>query len=227
MNPSDPHADQPIIEYGAPVDEAEVAVILIHGRGDSAAGILGLAREINDSRVLFAAPQAAAGPYGPTWYPNSFLAPLAMNQPWLDSALRRVADVHADLQDKGFEDERIILAGFSQGACLASEYAARNVRRFGAVVALSGGLIGTSDIPGVDPPVDKEFEYSGDFAGTPVFLGCSDVDPHIPLQRVEDSADVFVRLGANVDKRIYPNMPHTVNDDELKAFANLIQQIAP
>lgn len=226
MSVSDPHSDQPIIEYGAPLNDAAAAVILIHGRGDSAAGILGLAREINDSRTTFVAPQAASGPYGPTWYPNSFLAPLPLNQPWLDSALARIAHVHEDLLEKGFTNDRIILAGFSQGACLASEYAARNPARYGALIGLSGGLIGTADIPGVDPPVNKELEYPGDLDGTPVFLGCSDVDPHIPLQRVEDTADVFRRIGGSVDLRIYENMPHTINDDELKAFTALINQVA-
>jgi predicted esterase len=218
---SDPHAQQPVRAYGAPLDRARAAVVLIHGRGASAESILGLADELAQPDVTYVAPQAA----GSTWYPYSFLAPLDRNEPWLSSALGLVGGIVAHLEGEGVPAERIVLAGFSQGACLASEYAARNPRRYGGVVALSGGLIGNEQLTGVDPPADKVFAYDGDLAGTPAFFGCSDVDAHIPLQRVEHSAETFADLGADVEKRIYPGMGHTVNDDEIRFVRGLLARV--
>jgi predicted esterase len=206
----DPHAEQPVERRGPDPATARVAVILVHGRGDSAAGILGLAEHFDVADVTWLAPQAAGG----AWYPYSFLAPMDRNQPGLDSGLRKIDVLLADLGAAGVTPERVVLMGFSQGACLAQEYAARHARRYAAVVGLSGGLIGPPGTPR---------DYPGSFDGTPVFLGCSDVDSHIPVERVHESADVFRRMGAAVDERIYRGMGHTVNRDELDAVARLLE----
>lgn len=208
--PGDPHRGQPVLRRG-PKTGARLAVVLIHGRGDSASGILGLADAFDDmTDLVWAAPQAAAN----TWYPYSFLTPMEQNQPYLGSALTAVGRLVEQLGTEGFGAERLVLMGFSQGACLAQEYAVRHARRYHAVIGLSGGLIGPPGTPR---------EYDGAFDGTPVFLGCSDVDPHIPVGRVHESADVFARMGAAVDKRIYPLMGHSVNPDELAAIRSLLE----
>ncbi|HEU4325131.1 MAG TPA: alpha/beta hydrolase [Roseiflexaceae bacterium] len=199
---SDPHAGQPVLAAGAPLAEARAAMVLVHGRGASAADILTLTAEFDRPGFAYLAPQAA----GHTWYPYSFLAPLASNEPWLASALGRLDALLAQIGAAGIPPERVILLGFSQGACLSLEYAARNARRYGGVAALSGGLIGPDDAPR---------DYPGDLAGTPVFLGCSDVDFHIPKARVQHSSDVLRRLGGSVTERLYPGMGHTVNQDEI------------
>ncbi len=206
---TDPHAGQPVLHAGATLAGARLAVICVHGRGASAEDILGLAAEIDTTDVAFMAPQAA----GATWYPLSFLAPMTQNEPGLSSALGVLARMVHALGQQGFGPERIGLLGFSQGACLSLEYAARHAARYAALVGLSGGLIGPPDTPR---------EYAGTFDGTPVFLGCSDLDPHIPLARVRESAEVFRRMGAAVDERIYPRMGHTVNRDELDAVRALL-----
>lgn len=207
--PKDPHAEQPVERHGPAPAAARLTVVLVHGRGDSAPGILGLAEHFDLDDVAWIAPQAA----GHAWYPYSFLVPLEQNQPGLDSGLRRIDELVAGLGADGVAPERIVLMGFSQGACLAQEYAARHARRYGAVIGLSGGLIGPPGTPR---------DYPGGFDGTPVFLGCSDIDSHIPVERVHESADVFRRMGAAVDERIYPGMGHTVNRDELDAVAGLL-----
>ena len=206
---ADPHAGQPVLRRGPAPAQARVAVILVHGRGDSAAGILGLADEFDLPDVTWLAPDAA----GHTWYPYSFLAPLAQNEPGLSSGLGVIATLLATLGSEGIPPERVVLMGFSQGACLSQEFAARHARRYRAIVGLSGGLIG--------PPGTLR-DYQGAFADTPVFLGCSDIDPHIPVERVHESAAVFRRMGAHVDARIYPGMGHTVNGDELEAVRALL-----
>lgn len=208
-----PHSGQPVLAAGEPLETARAAAVFVHGRGASAASILGLAAEFDAPGVAFLAPQAA----GSTWYPNSFLAPLEANQPWLDSALEMVGAVLGRLEAAGFASSRVLLLGFSQGACLALEYAARNARRYGGVVGLSGGLIGPDGTPR---------DYAGSLDGTPVFLGCSDVDPHIPEPRVRHSADVLARLGADVDMRLYPGMGHTVNQDELDRVQEMLDALA-
>jgi predicted esterase len=205
----DPHAGQPVQQRGPDLAQARLAVVLVHGRGDSAEGILGLADHFDMADVAWLAPQAA----GHAWYPYSFLAPMDQNQPGLDSGLGVLDGIVKRLGGSGVPPDRIVLMGFSQGACLAQEYAVRHARRYAAIVGLSGGLIG--------PPGTKH-EYPGTFDGTPVFLGCSDIDSHIPVQRVHDSAEVFRRMGAIVDERIYPGMGHTVNRDELDAVAQLM-----
>ena len=211
MTSAHPHGNQPILRRGAAPGDARIAIILVHGRGDSAAGILGLAAEFSLDDVAWIAPQAS----GHTWYPYSFLAPMEQNEPGLSSALRVLGDLVDTLNADGMPTERIVLMGFSQGACLAQEFAARHARRYHAVVGLSGGLIGPPGTPR---------NYEGAFDGTPVFLGCSDVDPHIPEARVRESAEVFGRMGADVDARIYPGMGHTVNADEISAVTTLLRQ---
>ena len=215
----DPHGGQDIESAGPPAEHARAGVVLVHGRGAEAAGMLTLAETFMLSDVAYRAPQA----HGFTWYPNSFLAPLSSNEPWLSSAIRSVTNVIGDLERGGLPAEKIVLLGFSQGACLALETAARNPRRMGAIVAFSGGLIGSGQREGGVPPDDKIFDYEGSFEGTPIFIGCSDVDSHIPVSRVHKSSDVLRGLGANVTERIYPGMGHTVNDDEIAFVRSLLK----
>ena len=190
---------------------AKVAMILLHGRGASAEDILSLAQAFAQPEIAYFAPQAA----GHSWYPHSFLAPLADNEPWLSSALQVIGDILRDLASDGTPPSRVVLLGFSQGGCLALEFAARNARRYGAVIGLSAGLIG---------PDGTSRTYSGSLQETPVFLGCSDVDPHIPLARVHESSQSLSNLGAAVEERIYPGMGHTINEDEIKYVHSLLTQ---
>ena len=208
-----PHGGGVLLAAGPAPEQARLTVILVHGRGGGARDILGLAAELNQPEVAFLAPEAR----GATWYPQSFLAPTAANEPGLSSGLRRLEEIAADLAARGVPSERVALLGFSQGACLALEFASRSDRRWAAVVAFSGGVIG---------PPGRSFEAAGDLRGTPVFLGCSDRDPHVPLARVEESAGLLRRLGAEVDQRIYPGMPHTINDDEIVAARLLLEKAA-
>jgi predicted esterase len=205
----DPHRDQPILTLGPPLSAARVAMIMVHGRGASAEDMLGLAAEIGAADVAVLAPQAA----GRTWYPYSFLSPMQDNEPGLTSGLSVLARLVESLVAQQISCERIALLGFSQGACLSLEFAARHPQRYKAVMGLSGGLIGPPGTPR---------DYGGSLDGAPVFLGCSDIDAHIPLARVQESADVFRRMGAAVDERIYPGMGHTVNHDEIAAVRNLL-----
>ncbi len=200
---SGPHQGQPLLTAGEALEKARAAMIMIHGRGASAEDILELAAELKQPGFVFLAPQAS----GHAWYPNSFLAPLASNEPELSSGLAVIAALLERLAGAGIPAERTMLLGFSQGACLTLEFAARNARRYGGVVGLSGGLIGPDGTPR---------DYAGSLARTPVFLGCSDVDPHIPRERVEESAEVLRRLGGDVTARLYPRMGHMVNRDELR-----------
>jgi phospholipase/carboxylesterase len=209
---SDPHATQPVLHAGAALEQAQVAMILIHGRGASAEDILGLAGEFGRPDLAYLAPQAA----GSTWYPQRFTAPIASNEPWLSSALARVAALAAHVNAAGIPPERTVLLGFSQGACLALEYAARNARRYGGVVGLSGGLIGPDGTPR---------DYPGSLAETPVFLGCSDIDFHIPKERVLESAEVLRSLGGAVEARLYPGMGHTVSLDEIEYVKQLLRAL--
>jgi phospholipase/carboxylesterase len=199
-----PHQGQPVLAAGAPLESARAAMIMVHGRGATAESILTLAAELRRPGFAYLAPQAA----GNTWYPNSFLAPIRSNEPGLSSALAAIAQVLDRVGAAGIPPERVVLLGFSQGACLALEFAARYARRYGGVAGLSGGLIGPDGTPRDEP---------GSLAGTPIFLGCSDVDFHIPKERVDHSADVLARLGGDVTKRLYPGMGHTVNEDEIEA----------
>ena len=206
----DPHRDQPIFTWGAPLAEAKKALILVHGRGGSVDDMRALAGEFDQARLACVAPAAADR----TWYPYSFLEPLKRNEPHLSSALRLIARALAKAEAGPLPHDRIVLLGFSQGACLALEFAARNARRYGAVVGLSGGLIGPEGTPR---------DYAGSFAGTPVFLGCSDVDPHVPKRRVDETAEVFGRMGAAVTKRIYPGLGHTINAAEIAMVRAMVE----
>ncbi|MEF8840635.1 MAG: dienelactone hydrolase family protein [Haloarculaceae archaeon] len=212
-----PHQGTEPQRAGVPPEEARAGVVLLHGRGATARGILDLAREIGVDGVAFIAPQANRN----AWYPQSFLAPVSANEPGRSSGLRAIADAASTLADAGVPAERVVLGGFSQGACLATEFAARNPRRYGGAFALSGGLIGES--------VDVE-DYAGGnegaMDGTSVFLGCSDVDPHIPVERVHDTREVFEALGADVTERIYEGMGHTVNRDELEHVRRIVARAA-
>lgn len=206
------HRGQPVLTAGAPLIEAQVAMIMAHGRGASARDILLLAQEWRADGVAYLAPQAADN----TWYPNRFIAPVATNEPQLSSALASLDDVLQKVAAAGIAADRTVLLGFSQGGCLALEFAARNPQRYGAVVGLSAGLIENGDKPRA---------YSGTLAGTPVFLGCSDVDFHIALERVERTAEALSHLGAEVDKRIYRNMGHTVIHDEIEAVQHILDRL--
>lgn len=204
-----PHAGQPVLRSGPLPKEARLVAIMLHGRGASAEDILTLAGHFSASDVAYIAPQAA----GSAWYPYSFLAPIEQNEPWLGSALRVISSLTDDLGRQGIPPERLVVMGFSQGACLTLEFAARHPRRYAAVVAFTGGLIGPAGTPR---------SHQGNFEGTPVFIGSSDVDPHVPLERVRESSAVFRRMGASVDERIYPGMGHTVNADEVRAADALL-----
>jgi predicted esterase len=205
------HQGQPVLRAGAPLQQAKAAMIMIHGRGASAHDILGLAGELALENYAFLAPQAANN----TWYPYRFMEPLASNEPYLSHALDTVGGLIAIVEQAGIPVDKILLLGFSQGACLVLEYAARKARRYGGVIALSGGLIG---------PDGTSRDYPGSLEGTPVFLGCSEVDFHIPRQRVDDSAEIMQRLGGTVTKRIYPKMGHTIIDDEIKITQDIMAQ---
>ncbi len=208
-----PHQGQPVLQSGEPLERARAAMLLLHGRGASAADILTLADELAVPQVAYLAPQAA----GSSWYPYPFHAPIPSNEPWLSSAFQVITDLLAHVAAAGIQAERTILLGFSQGACLSLEYAARNARRYGGVAGLSGALIGPDGSPR---------DYPGALASSPVFLGCSDVDPHIPKARVEEAAAVLQRLGASVTMRIYPGMGHTVNDDELRFVRQMLASLS-
>ena len=208
------HAGQPLLTAGAPLGPGVGAMILVHGRGADASDILAMTGTLGRRDFAYLAPQAAGG----SWYPRSFLAPLPANEPWLSSALARLGGVLEHLDRAGVPAERTILLGFSQGACLALEHAARNARRYGAVVGLSGGLIGA---PGTSR------DYPGSLAGTPVLLGCSDRDPHVPEGRVHETARVLAALGGEVDERIYPGLGHLINDDEVDAVRELMARLEP
>lgn len=205
----DPHAGQPVRSAGAPLADARLAVVMLHGRGSSAEGILTLAPALATGDVAFLAPEAAGG----TWYPYGFMAPMERNEPGISSAMRAIDRLLERVAAAGVPSERTVLLGFSQGACLASEYVARHARRYAGLAVLSGGLIG---------PDGTSRQYAGSLGGTPVFLGCSDIDAHIPRERVRESATVLRRLGADVELRLYPAMGHVVNDDELAAVRAML-----
>jgi len=209
---ADPHANQPIVTAGLAVEDADATIVLVHGRGATAQSMLVLYGELGMDRLAVMAPQAA----GQTWYPNSFLAPLEANQPYLDSALARLDSIVNDLMSRGVPSNGIAILGFSQGACLATEFIARRPRRYGAVMALTGGLIGPPGTPR---------HYPGSLGGTPVFLGSSDPDPHVPFERVRETQAVLTRMGAQVELRRYPGIGHTIVEDELEACRALLQNM--
>ena len=227
-----PHQGQKLETAGAPLATAEAAVVFVHGRGATARSIIALGDELrqhtaekvrlegttlepSDSpfhTIAFLAPQAQRN----TWYPNSFLAPVESNEPGRSSGLRAISDAIYEANDAGIPTDRVALVGFSQGACLASEFVARAPTRYGGLAALSGGLIGSD----IDPDT-----YTGSLEGTPVFFGCSDVDPHIPLARVHETTTVFERLDADVTERIYEGMGHGINEDEAEFVSGMLTEL--
>jgi predicted esterase len=210
-----PHQGTPLQSLGSELSQAKSAMILLHGRGASAEDILGLAQAFTlPADMIVLAPQAR----GSTWYPQRLIAPLEMNEPYLSSALKRVSEVVALLQQSSIPAEKIIIGGFSQGASLSIEFVLRNSRRWGGLLAFSGGHIWPLDIP--------RQPAAGSLAGTPVFLGCSDVDPHIPLARVEETESLLTTMGAQVTKRIYPGMGHSINQDEIDTAQALISALS-
>jgi predicted esterase len=208
----DPHGGQPVRTAGAPLTEAEVAMVMVHGRGASAESILTLAPALAGPGVAFLAPQAG-GSQGNQWYPYGFMAPIERNEPGISSGMRAIERVLTQIGAAGIPPTRTLLLGFSQGACLASEFVARHAHRYGGLAVLSGGLIGPDGTPR---------NYPGSLEGTPVFLGCSDVDSHIPAARVRESGEVLERLGGEVTLRLYPGMGHMVNDDEIEAVRAMV-----
>jgi phospholipase/carboxylesterase len=207
---SDPHGDGPIRRFGKPLKEASGAVILLHGRGGSAEDILSLANEFYLPQLVFLAPQAA----GNSWYPNSFLAPVAQNEPWLTSSLRKVETTLKMVNEAGISSERIVIGGFSQGACLATEFVARRPERYAGLIAFTGGLIG---------PLGADLMHTGDLAGTPAFFGSGDPDPHVPWQRVQESAQILAEMGAAVTARRYANRAHAISGEEIDFAKRLIR----
>jgi phospholipase/carboxylesterase len=198
-----------IVSAGKKLTEAKKVLILIHGRGATAEDILGLSQELNVKDFALLAPQAT----NYTWYPYSFISPVEQNEPWLSSAIQLLNDLVSDIRKAGITDENIYFAGFSQGACLTLEFVTRNAKRWGGVAAFTGGLIG-----------DKIYSenYQGDFGGTPVFIGSSDPDPHVPAERVRASATIMKTMNADVTEKIYPNMGHTIITDEIELVNKLI-----
>ena len=197
-----PHFGQKIQSTGPKLEDASAAMIMIHGRGASASSILALREVIDNQNISYIAPQAQNN----TWYPYSFLAPIEENEPGISSGMYVIDKIIEEINQAGISNDKIYLLGFSQGACLSLEYTARHAQRFGGVFALSGGLIGPPGTPR---------DYEGNFQQTPVFLGCSNIDPHIPLTRVEESSKVFREMGAKVEERIYEDMGHIINQNEI------------
>jgi predicted esterase len=209
----EPHGGQPIERVGAPLGEGCGVVILVHGRGAGPRNILDLVPMLDRPDFSYLAPAAAGG----TWYPYSFMAPIARNEPGISSGIAVLHGLIDQVVSRGVPTDRIVLLGFSQGACLAVTAAQRRPSRYGGVVVYSGALIG---------PPGSVWDEQGTFGGAPVFFGCSDMDAHVPRARVEESAAVLARMGATVTARIYPGMGHLVNDDELAFAQTLLAQVA-
>jgi len=207
-----PHQQSDIAEHGPTLQRAKAAMVMVHGRGATAQSMMPLAEKLAQPDFYFVAPQAANN----TWYPYSFLEPKEKNQPGISSGLQALYDSIQTITNAGIPLESIILLGFSQGACLATEFAARHPQRYGGIVALSGGLIG--------PDIDLA-NYSGTLDQTPIFIGCSDNDPHVPNERLDVTERVFEKLDAKVHKQIYPGMGHTVNRDEIKVIRGMMAGI--
>ncbi len=208
-----PHANQPVVHAGAPLDTAEGVIVMVHGRGAGPNDILSLGAAVDRPGFACLAPAAAGG----TWYPFPFIAPREKNEPFLSSALDVIESIVAGLLKNGVPSHKIVLLGFSQGACLSSEYVLRHPRRYGGLCVLSGGLIGA--------PGTTWDDVTTTYEGMPVFFGCSDVDGHIPKERVLESEAVFKRLGAHVVRKLYPGMGHLVNDDEILEVQSVLDEV--
>ena len=206
----EPHKNNFVLQSGEDLKNSQSAMILIHGRGATAESMLSFAEEFDANNICFLAPQASNG----TWYPNSFITPRNLNEPGISSSLKMIELLVAEIKKNSIPDEKIFILGFSQGACLALEFAAKNSGKYGGILGLSGGLIGD---------VIEQEEYASDLKNTPVFIGCSDIDFHIPLERVKETARIFSKLNANVTERIYTGMGHTVNEDEIKFIKNMLK----
>jgi predicted esterase len=218
---SGPHAGQPVLATGKPLGQSPVVVIMIHGRGAGPENILELARALARPDATYLAPAAANN----TWYPYSFMSDIARNEPYLSSALSVLKSLVLQVEAAGIRRDRIVILGFSQGACLTTEFAIRNASRFGGFVAFSGGAIGPPGTKWATEGADSSEQAPGGFSGTPIFFGCSDVDPHIPEPRVIESAELCERMGAKVTRRIYPGMGHLVNDDEIAWARALLESL--
>lgn len=206
-----PHANQPVYSTGTDLKEASAAMILLHGRGATAEDILSLSSYLDFPGLVYLAPQAE----GYTWYPNRFIFPIERNEPYLSGALATVDEVVKKVEERGISTGKIFIGGFSQGACLASEYVIRNPKRYGGLLVFSGGYLGPSN--GTRQP-------SGRLHDTPVFIGCSDFDPHIPLQRVHETTALLKAMGAQVTEKIYPDMGHTIIDDEIETAKAILEK---
>lgn len=216
MSDTDPHADGSMLQAGAPLEQAEGLIILLHGRGGSARDILGLQGLMDcdpkGHKVAWLAPEAS----GRSWYPQSFLAPRQQNEPYLTSALKRVVTLIQKANEAGITNERIIIGGFSQGACLTTQFAASHPARYGGLIAFTGGLVG---------PLGSKFEFAGDLGGTPALLLSGDPDPHVPWTRVEETAEMLRHMGAEVTLRCFPGRPHIVSPEELQLAKSLIESV--
>lgn len=206
-----PHARSPVPSAGAKLEQASAAVILLHGRGASAQDILSLSSYLDFAGLTFLAPQAD----GDSWYPNRFIAPIATNEPYLSAALSKVDETVRRVEAHGIPSQKIFIGGFSQGACLAAEYVIRHPRPYGGLLIFSGGYIG---------PMGEPRSATGNLGGMPVFLGCSDVDTHIPLQRVKETTAILTQMGAQVTERIYPGMGHTITEEEIELARTLMEK---
>lgn len=218
MNPIGPHDRSPIEFGGAGLTRAELAMLLVHGRGATTKSMLDFAAALAQPDIACIAPQAARQ----TWYDHSFLAPLDQNEPGISSGLGAISRCMDVLSEHEIPASNTILLGFSQGACLMAEYAARFAQPFAAVVCLSGGLIGNGQKQNAQPPYDKVFDYQGDLNATPIFIGCNEQDPHIPLERVKQTETIFKSLGGSLEMRIYPGFGHGINADEVSYLRSLI-----
>ncbi len=210
---SNPHKGQPVATRGKPLNESRGAVVMMHGRGRDTDDILGVAERVGDDNFTYLTPAAKDN----SWYPYSFLEPIEKNEPHLSHALEVFDDIVNEVVEKGIPKRQVVLAGFSQGACLTAEYAVRHAERYGGILIFTGGLIG---------PPGMRWEYEGSFDGTPVFLGTSDVDEFVPEQRVRETAEIFEKMGANVALRVYPGMEHVVNDGEIAVAKKILQEVA-
>lgn len=206
-----PHLTQPVFTAGTTLESASGALILLHGRGARAEDILSLSVNLDFPQFAYLAPQAE----GYSWYPNRFIAPLEQNEPYLSAGLSKLDELVKDLGAHHITAEKIFIGGFSQGACLASEYVIRNPRRYGGLLVFSGGYIG---------PLGIKRQPKGDLHAMPAFLGCSDEDPHVPLQRVKETTALLKAMGARVTEKIYPHMGHTIIEDEIKLARQIISE---
>lgn len=195
--------NKPVAQAGKPLNEAKKVLVMVHGRGGNAEDFVQLSQQLAVKEFAFLAPQAIQS----TWYPHSFLAPVEKNEPQLSLSLSGLSELLDDLDGLGFSSQHIFFLGFSQGACLALEFCARNAKRYGGIIAFTGGLIGEKI---------NTAHYHGNFEGTPIFIGSSDRDLHVPEERINESAEVLTNLGAQIHKKIYPGMGHTIIQDEIK-----------